>query len=73
MNLANKIRSIPDFPKPGIIFKDVTTLVGDGPALREAAAQMLSRFAGEKIGKVLGIEARGFIFAGILAYELGVG
>ncbi|HNW59473.1 MAG TPA: adenine phosphoribosyltransferase [bacterium] len=73
MNLADKIRSIPDFPKKGIIFKDVTTLVGDGPALQEAAQQMLRAYTGEKIDAVIGIEARGFILAGILAYQLGVG
>ena len=73
MNLADKIRSIPDFPKKGIIFKDITTLVGDGAALREAVAQMQERFEGEKIDAVLGIESRGFIFAGILAHQLGIG
>jgi adenine phosphoribosyltransferase len=73
MNLAEKIRSIPDFPKQGIIFKDITTLVGDGPALREAIAQMQQRYAGERIDSVLGIESRGFIFAGILAHQWGVG
>lgn len=73
MDLGAKIRSIPDFPKPGIIFKDITTLVGDGPALREAAAQMMAPFAGESIHAVIGIEARGFILAGIIAHQLGVG
>ncbi len=73
MELADKIRSIPDFPKPGIIFKDVTTLVGEGAALHEAVARMLKCYQGEQIDKVLGIEARGFIFAGILAHALGVG
>jgi adenine phosphoribosyltransferase len=73
MNLADKIRSIPDFPKKGIVFKDITTLIGDGAALREAIDQMQKRFGGEKIDAVLGIEARGFIFAGILAHQLGVG
>ncbi|HNS72915.1 MAG TPA: adenine phosphoribosyltransferase [bacterium] len=73
MDLADKIRSIPDFPKPGIVFKDITTLIGDGPALRETIAQLRRRFEGERIDAVIGIESRGFIFAGILAHEFGVG
>ena len=73
MDLADKIRSIPDFPKQGIIFKDITTLVQDGPALAEAIRQMKALFAQEMVQVVVGIESRGFIFASILAYEWGVG
>jgi adenine phosphoribosyltransferase len=73
MDLASKIRSIPDFPKKGIIFKDITTLLSDGAALHESIQEMKRIFSGEKIDTVVGIESRGFIFAAILAYEWGVG
>jgi adenine phosphoribosyltransferase len=73
MDLSQKIRNVPDFPKPGIGFKDITTLVGDGPALKQAAEEMLSRFKDCRIDKIVGIESRGFIFAAIMAYELGIG
>jgi adenine phosphoribosyltransferase len=73
MNLADKIRSVPDFPKKGIIFKDITTLLNDGPALAEAIGQLKARFADVKADVVVGIESRGFIFGGILAYEWGIG
>ncbi len=73
MNLADKIRSIPDFPKKGIIFKDITTLTGDGEALRESVRLMKDRFKEERFDKVVGIESRGFIFAAILAHEWGIG
>ncbi|MBN2356434.1 adenine phosphoribosyltransferase [candidate division KSB1 bacterium] len=72
MNLSEKIRSIPDFPKKGIIFKDITTLLGDGAALRQAVSEMKERFSDVEIDAVVGIESRGFIFAGILAHEWGV-
>jgi len=73
MNLADKIRSIPDFPKKGIIFKDITTLVQDGPALQETINRMKTLFQTEKIDIIVGIESRGFIFGGILAYEWKIG
>jgi len=73
MDLAEKIRSIPDFPKKGVVFKDITTLLGDGAALREAICEMKQRFEAEKIDAVVGIESRGFIFASILAHEWGIG
>jgi adenine phosphoribosyltransferase len=73
MNLADTIRSIPDFPKKGIVFKDITTLLQNGSSLQESIAQMLKLFAGEAIDMVVGIESRGFIFGGILAYSWGVG
>lgn len=73
MNLAEKIRNVQDFPKPGIGFKDITTLIGEGAALRQAVAEMLACFRNEKIEKIVGIESRGFIFAAVMAYELGVG
>ena len=73
IDFGKKIRNVPDFPKKGIDFKDITTLVGDGPALQETIKRMQELFANEKIDAVIGIESRGFIFAAILAYEWGVG
>ena len=73
MTLKDKIRSVRDFPKPGIVFKDITTLLSDGPALRESVAEMLERYSNQQIDVVLGIESRGFIFAALLAYELNIG
>jgi len=72
-SLKEKIRNVPDFPKPGIGFKDITTLVGDGEALRETIRQMRQLFENDNVDAVLGIESRGFIFAAILAHEWGVG
>jgi adenine phosphoribosyltransferase len=72
--LKNKIRDIPDFPKPGIIFKDITPLVKDPTCLRLAVHQLLHPFLGqEEITVVAGMEARGFIFGSLVAWELGVG
>jgi adenine phosphoribosyltransferase len=73
MDLAQKIRNVADFPQAGIQFKDITTLIGDGPALREASEEMLRRFSDCRIDKIVGIESRGFIFAAIMAYKLGIG
>jgi adenine phosphoribosyltransferase len=75
MELEKIIRDVPDFPKKGIIFKDITTLLQDGEAFRLALNRMLKKYldADAKIDKVMGIEARGFIFAGVLAYKLGCG
>ena len=73
MNLKEKIREIPDFPKAGILFYDVTTLLKDGKAFRYAIDQMVGKFRGCGIQKVVAIESRGFILGGPLAYELGAG
>jgi adenine phosphoribosyltransferase len=73
MNLEIIIRDVPDFPKKGIIFKDITTLLQDGEAFRLALNRMLKKYLDDKIDKVVGIEARGFIFGGVLAYKLGCG
>jgi len=73
MALADKIRSVRDFPKPGIVFKDITTLLADGPSLREAVQKMLECYSDQQIDVALGIESRGFIFASLLAYELNIG
>jgi adenine phosphoribosyltransferase len=73
MNLSEKIRTIPDFPKEGIDFKDITTLIGDGEAFRKAIQEMAKycREVGAEV--IVGPESRGFIFGAPLAYELGVG
>jgi len=70
--LKSKIRDIPDFPKPGIVFKDITPLVKDPAALRLAVHQLLHPFLGRDITAVAGMEARGFIFGTLVAWELGI-
>ncbi len=70
--LKDKIRDIPDFPKPGIIFKDITPLVKDPAALRLSVHQLIQPFLGRDITIVAGMEARGFIFGSLAAWELGV-
>ena len=67
------IRTIPDFPHEGIMFRDVTTLFGDARGFRMAVDQMLHPYAGQRIEKVAGLEARGFILGGALAHQLSVG
>ena len=71
--LKKRIRDIPNFPKPGINFKDITPLVKDPATLRLAVHQLLQPFLGEKLTAVAGMEARGFIFGSLVAWELGVG
>lgn len=73
MNLSDLIRNIPDFPIPGIQFKDITTLLSDGPAFGQVVDAFASRYEGRGIEAVVGIESRGFIFSAPLAYRLGVG
>ncbi|HSQ35988.1 MAG TPA: adenine phosphoribosyltransferase [Candidatus Binatia bacterium] len=73
MEFAKLIRDVPDFPKKGILFKDITTLLQDGDAFRQAMNQMVKPYLDEAVDKVVGIEARGFIIGGILAYKLGCG
>lgn len=70
--LASKIRDIPDFPKPGILFKDITPLVKDPAALRLAVHQLIHPFLGHDITAVAGMEARGFIFGSLAAWEMGL-
>jgi len=70
--LEQKIRAIPDFPKPGIVFRDITPLVGDPRALKLAVYQLLAPFIDAEIDAVAGMEARGFIFGSLAAWELGV-
>ncbi len=71
--LRAKIREIPDFPKPGILFYDITTLLKDPAAYREAIDLMLEPYRDERIDIVVGMESRGFIFSAPLAYQLGAG
>ena len=73
MDLKKKIRSIPDFPKKGIVFRDITTLLNDGEAFRYSVERMVEHWKDKKIDAVLGAEARGFIYGGAVAYGLGVG
>jgi adenine phosphoribosyltransferase len=70
---AQLIRDVPDFPQPGILFKDITTLIKNGPAFRQIIGALLERYRGAEIDRVVGVESRGFIFACPLAYELGAG
>ncbi len=72
-DLKHMIRDIPDFPKEGIIFKDITPLVRDGKSFRQAIDAIAEQWAEKKIDVVVGIEARGFVFASALAYKLGTG
>ena len=71
--LEASIRNIPDFPKPGIQFKDITPLVKDPAMLKLAVHQLIHPYLGEKLTAVVGMEARGFIFGSLAAWELGVG
>jgi adenine phosphoribosyltransferase len=72
-DLKNIIRDIPDFPKKGIIFKDITTLLADAKSYQRMVDLLAHRYVGEKIDKVVGVEARGFIIGAALAYKLGAG
>ncbi|KWV46759.1 MULTISPECIES: adenine phosphoribosyltransferase [Rhizobium] len=71
--LAASIRSIPDYPKPGIIFRDITTLLGNPRAFRRAVDELVQPYAGLKIDKIAGTEARGFILGGAVAHQLSAG
>lgn len=73
MNLEEIIRTIPDFPKKGIMFKDITTVLQDAEALKFCIDSFYGYYKDKKITKVIGIESRGFIVAPALAYRLGVG
>ena len=67
------IRNVPDFPKKGILFYDITTLLKDAKALREVLDTLANRYVNQNIDLVLGVESRGFIFAPTLAYQIGAG
>ena len=71
--LKDIIRDIPDFPKKGIIFKDITTLLADAKSYQKMVDLIAHRYVGERVDKVVGVEARGFIIGAALAYKLGAG
>ena len=71
--LLAAIRTIPDYPKSGILFRDITTLLGNPQAFRRAIDELVHPYAGMKIDKVAGIEARGFILGGALAHQMSAG
>lgn len=73
MNIKEFIRTIPDYPKPGIQFRDITTLLGNARAFRRAVDDLVNPWAGSKIDKVAGIEARGFILGGAVAHQVSAG
>jgi adenine phosphoribosyltransferase len=73
MRLADAIRTIPDYPKKGILFRDITTLLGDARAFRTAVDSLVQPWAGARIDKVVGMEARGFILGGAVAHQLSAG
>src|ERR1700684_2152614 len=73
MHLADTIRTIPDYPKKGILFRDITTLLGNAKAFRKAVDELVQPWAGTKIEKVAGVEARGFILGGAIAHQLSAG
>lgn len=71
--LTGAIRDVPDFPKQGIVFKDITPVLADGNLFRASIDLFLERCRGKQIDKIVGIDARGFLFGSAVAYELGVG
>jgi len=71
--LRAAVRDVPDFPKPGILFKDITPILGDGKLFRASIDAFLEQCQGKKIDKIVGIDARGFLFGSAVAYELGIG
>ena len=73
MDLKTLIRSVPGFPKPGIVFRDITPLIQNGPALDEAAARLAAHFRAAKPEIVVGIESRGFVLGTAVAMKLGIG
>jgi adenine phosphoribosyltransferase len=73
MDLRTHVRSIPDHPKPGIVFRDITTLLENPEALRAAADQLVDAYREKGVEKVAVVESRGFLLGGIIAYQLGAG
>jgi adenine phosphoribosyltransferase len=71
--LRDYIRDIPDFPKQGILFRDITTLLKEEKVFKEAINRLADKFKGKKIDRVVAVESRGFIFGSVLAYKLGAG
>jgi adenine phosphoribosyltransferase len=72
-DLRDAVRSIPDYPKPGVVFRDITTLLGNARAFRRTVDELVQPWAGMKIDKVAGIEARGFILGGAVAHQVSAG
>src|SRR5471032_196012 len=72
-DLRASIRTIPDYPKPGIMFRDITTMLGDAKAFRRAVDALVQPWAGMNIDKVAGMEARGFILGGAVAHQVSAG
>src|ERR1700722_11840150 len=72
-DLRDSVRSIPDYPKPGIVFRDITTLLGNPRAFRRTIDELVQPWAGSKIDKVAGMEARGFIIGGAVAHQVSAG
>jgi adenine phosphoribosyltransferase len=73
VNIEDKIRTVPDFPKKGIMFRDITTLLKDREAFNYVADKFYERYKDRRIDKVVSVESRGFIFGSVLAYKLGAG
>jgi len=73
IKLEEHIRNIPDFPKPGILFRDITTLIKDKKALKQVIDIIAAKYKNKKIDKVVAVEARGFILGGAVAYKIGAG
>lgn len=73
MDLAKMIRDVPDFPKEGIVFKDITTLIKDPQAFKQVVDMLADHYAGQEIDLVAAVEARGYIFGAPVAYQLGAG
>src|ERR1700690_4456335 len=73
MDFKATIRTIPNYPKPGIMFRDITTLLGNPRAFRRAVDEMVQPYAGARVDKVAGLEARGFILGGAVAHQLSTG
>ena len=73
LDLRHAVRTIPDYPKPGIMFRDITTLLGNARAFRRTVDELVQPWAGSKIDKVAGIEARGFILGGAVAHQVSAG
>lgn len=73
MDLKSKIREVPDWPKPGVNFKDITTLLADKDAFRQVVDRLAAFCADKKIDKIIGIDARGFLVAAPVAYKIGAG
>lgn len=71
--LRNAIRDVPDFPKPGIVFKDITPVLSDPALFKLAIQHFVQRCAGKSVDKIAGIDARGFLFGATVAHELGIG